>query len=164
MHRKLLLIAALILFSGCFQAHQPLGDARENLGQSTLLGQWHCTSENMEANEFINATVILFDTQHLLVELRHSSEPEIERYRVFPTRIKDQLLWNFQELQDDATPGLWLFARIQQDGAKLSAQIVRDEALKQRSEADKLAEVRQRVLDPEIFAKPTQCQRMPKAL
>jgi hypothetical protein len=164
MYCKLILTLTLIFISGCFQAHQPLSEASENLRQSTLLGQWHCTCESMEANEFINATVMLFDTQHLLVELRHSSEPEIERYRVFPTRIKHQLLWNFQELQDDATPGLWLFARIQQDGATLSAQIVRDDALKQKSETDKLAEVRQRVMDAAIFAKPTRCSRMPKAL
>jgi hypothetical protein len=163
MHCKFLCIAILVLLSGCFQSHQPLSEASENLRQSTLLGQWRCTSESMEANEFADVTVILFDTQHLLVELRHSSDPEIERYRVFPTRIKQQQLWNFQELQDDAKPGFWLFVRIQQDGATLLAQIVRDEALKQKSEADKLVEVRQRVRDDQIYAKPTQCRRIPKA-
>lgn len=160
MRRIFLFGMMLLAISACFESPQPLSDAKTNVRSSALIGVWRCTSEEMDKKEFMSATVLAFDEQQLLVDLRHSAEPEIERYRMYPSEIGKHVLWNLQELREDGGAGSWVFVRLQSPSTdRLRVQIVKDSALRGADSKAKLAEVRTRVADDTIFADPVTCTR-----
>ena len=160
MRRTFLLVLCLLALSACFESPKPLTDAKQIVRDSALIGLWRCTSKEMEADEFMTATVLAFDDQQLLIDLRHSVEPEVDRYRMYASQIGKQVLWNLQELQDDDSAGSWVFARIQSPSTHtLKLQIVEDSALRGANAEAKLEEVRQRAAEASIFADPISCER-----
>lgn len=160
MRRTFVFGMVLLALTACFESPKPLSDAKTNVRGSALIGVWRCTSEDMDKNEFMSATVLAFDELHLLVDLRHSSEPEIERYRMYPSQLGKQVLWNLQELNEDGRAASWVFARLQSPTAhSLKVQIVKDSALRGADAQSKLAEVRARAAQDAIFADPIECER-----
>ena len=164
MRRTFLLGMLLLAISACFESPNPLTEAKANVRGSALIGLWRCSSEEMDKNEFMSATVLAFDDQYLLVDLRHSAEPEIERYRMFPSQLGKHTLWNLQELREDGRSGSWVFARLQSPSPdNLTVQIVKDSALRGADTQKKLVDVRARAADDTIFADPITCQRQTPA-
>lgn len=117
-----------------------------------------------DKNESISATVLAFDDQQLLIDLRHSVEPDIERYRMYPSQLGKHALWNLQALQDASRVSSWVFARLQSSGEdRLRVQIIQDSALRGADAQVKLADARARAGDDAIFADSVACARQTPA-
>ena len=170
MNRILLSAALLLLLSACFESHTPLGPPGEIARGSSFIGTWRCHTSTMESNEIMTLTVLPFDEQQLLLELKESSvigdveQPsasDIDRYRFYPSQLASksgpQILWNAQELGQTT----WQFVRIKQaDKSNLVAQIVQDDALLGKTEPEKLGELRKRVGDEAIYGEAIRCKRV----
>ncbi len=177
MNRTLVSAALLLLLSACFESHTPLGPPGAIARGSSFVGTWRCHTPTMESNEIMTITVLPFDEQQLLVELKESvmvgdveqSRPsDIERYRFYPSQIASksgaQILWNAQELGLSATAPTWVFVRIKQAGnSSLTAQIVQDSALLGENELQKLNDLRKRVGDEAIYGEAISCKRVANA-
>lgn len=164
MRRTFVLGMLLLPLSACFESPQPLSNAVTEIRDSPLIGDWRCTSKDMEKDEFMSATVLAFDDHQLLVDLRHSAEPEIERYRMYPSLLGKLQLWNLQELREDGRASSWVFARLQSPSAQqLRVQIVNDSALSGPDVQAKLAELRTRAADERIYGDPIECERQKTA-
>jgi|GEM_PF-1456440 len=174
MNRTLVSAALLLLLSACFESSVPLGPPGATARSSSFVGTWRCTTPTMESNEIMTLTVLPFDEQQLLLELKEStivngteqsSASDIARYRFYPSEIVDkvgaQILWNAQELGLSATAHAWAFVRIKQtDKSKLVAQIVQDDALQGKTEPEKLSNLRKRVRDEAIYGDAISCKRV----
>ena len=173
MNRTLVSAALLLMLSACFESHTPLGPPGAMARGSSFVGVWHCHTPAMASNEIMTITVLPFDEQQLLLELKEStivgdaeqsSPSDIDRYRFYPSQLPAksgaQILWNAQEL---GTPN-WVFVRIKQaNQSSLTAQIVQDDALQGKSEAEKLSELRERVSDEVIYGDAISCKRVVKS-
>lgn len=159
--RKAILIGMILLaVSACFESPKPLTEAETNVRSSALIGVWRCRSEEMNDGEFMSASVLAFDDRQLVVELRHSVEPEIEHYRMYPSKLGTHTMWNLQELKDDGRADSWVFARLQSSNEdRLQVQIVKDSALRGADAQAKLADLRGRAGDAAIYADPIACTR-----
>ena len=174
MNRTLIGAAVLLMLSACFEAHTPLGPPGAIARGSSFLGTWRCQTPTMASNEIMTITVLPFDEQQLLVELKESvvlgdveqpSPADIERYRFYPSAIATQsgvqILWNAQELGWREAAPTWVFVRIKQSGkSSLVAQIVQDSALRGKTEREKLSELRKRVGDEAIYGDAISCKRV----
>ena len=177
MKRTLVSAALLLLLSACFESHTPLGPPGAVARGSSFVGIWRCHTPTMASNEIMTISVLPFDEQQLLVELKEStvvgdveqsSLSDIERYRFYPSQIPAksgaQIVWNAQELDLSATASNWVFVRIKQaDQSSLTAQIVQDDALQGKTEQEKLSDLRKRVSDEAIYGEAITCKPKPDA-
>jgi hypothetical protein len=157
-------LICLAVLGGCFQSTVPLGPPGKSALDPRLLGVWQCASKNLDANETMTATVMRFDEQQYLLELKDSTDPKIEHYRFFPSKIGANTLWNAQELSTDIQAKNWVFVRIafgDSDSAKVSE--VSDEAIRGKTQSAKLANLRARVADPTLYGEQTVCTRQAPA-
>ena len=173
MKRTLVSAALLLLLSACFESDTPLGPPGAIARGSSFVGIWRCHTPTMASNEIMTITVLPFDAQQLLVELKESaivgdveqSRPsDIDRYRFYPSQLDGksgpQILWNAQELGKSN----WVFVRIKQAGkSNLTAQIVQDDALQGKTESEKLSDLRSRVSDEAIYGEAISCKQLPDA-
>ena len=99
MKRTLTTAAILLLLSACFESHTPLGPPGAVALGASFVGTWRCHTPTMESNEIMTITVLPFDEQQLLVELKEStivgdveqSRPsDIDRYRFYPSQLEDK--------------------------------------------------------------------------
>ena len=166
MNRTLVSVAVVLLLSACFESHTPLGPPGTVARGSSFVGTWQCRTPTMESNEIMTITVLPFDEQQLLLELKErTGASDIEHYRFYPSEIVDksgpQILWNAQELGFSAKAYSWVFVRIKQlSKSKLVAQIVQDKALLGETESEKLSELRKRVRDETIYGESISCTRV----
>ena len=175
MKRTLVSATLLLLLSACFESQTPLGPPGAVARGASFVGSWSCTTPTMENTEIMTITVLPFDDQLLLLELKEStlvngaeqaSASDIERYRFYPSEIVNksgaQILWNAQELGKEAPD--WVFVRIKQTGnSKLVAQIVQDDALQGKTEQEKLSDLRKRIRDDAIYGDAISCKRVAQA-
>lgn len=174
MNRALVSAALLLLLSACFESQTPLGPPGAVARGSSFVGTWRCRTPTMESNELMTLTVLPFDEQQLLLELKESTivngteqsrASDIDRYRFYPSEIANkagaQILWNAQELDLSATEPPWEFVRIKQlSNSSLVAQIVQDDALRGETELEKLSDLRKRVRDEAIYGDAISCKRV----
>ncbi len=183
MNRWLLSGLILLLLAACFESMAPLSPpgqpacGNDQFCHGTrFVGTWNCTSADMAKSETMIATILPFDAQQLLIELKDSSDPEPTRYRFYPTLVSagngssqpgkgkavSQILWNAQELKAKETPAKWNFVRIKQPkSTELIAQVVQDDALAGSSESDKMANLRERLMDESIYGAEVRCTLVP---
>jgi hypothetical protein len=158
MRRAPIYLICLAALGGCFQSTVPLSPPGKSALDSRLLGTWQCASKNLDANETMTATVMRFDEQQYLLELKDSTDPKIEHYRFYPSKIGANTLWNAQELSTDLQPKSWVFVRIEfGDSVTANVSEVSDEAVHGKTQSAKLANVRARVADPTLYGEKTVC-------
>ena len=188
MKRTLTTAAILLLLSACFESHTPLGPPGAVALGASFVGTWRCHTPTMESNEIMTITVLPFDEQQLLVELKEStivgdveqSRPsDIDRYRFYPSQLEDKSRDSDtadksreSDTADTSGPQIlwnaqelgqttWQFVRIKQaDKSSLTAQIVEDNALQGETEQEKLSDLRKRVSDEAIYGDAISCKRM----
>jgi len=186
MNRTLISAALLLSLSACFESQTPLGPPGAVARGSGFVGVWKCRTPTMESHEIMTVTVLPFDAQQLLLELKESalidgaeqpSASDIERYRFYPSEINDssgdsaatdsagpKIMWNAQALSLSGTAPTWVFVRIKQAGkSSLVAQIVQDGALHGKTEDEKRSDLRKRVQDEAIYGDAIRCKRVADA-
>jgi len=161
MRRWLILAILAALLAGCLQSDVPLAPPGSSARSKALVGVWRCLSPNMEKGEFMTATVLPFDQQQLLLELKNSREAGVFRYRFYPSREGKTVVWNAQELNPEGD-GKWSFARILlASSSSLIARVIQESALTGSTDAEKLADARARSADDSIYGDPFRCERSP---
>jgi len=124
------IVLVLVALTGCpYESTVPLGDPKDSVFDTTLLGTWGSKANQKGQRDTI--VIFRFNDHEYYFESREfaNGKPVVNRGRGFITRIKNEKILNFNDLAD---PGKYFFARYDCSGNRFITTFSSDQYIKQQ--------------------------------
>jgi hypothetical protein len=144
------LLLVLVPLAGCYQSAVPLGPRDRGTIDRALVGSWSCVDPKDPSNRAV-VTSTPADRHTYDIEWREAPD-HVTRYRAYATPLGKEALLNVEEVGAARTDTRFVFLRARPTaGGGLSIAVVEEDALKGKTGATAIREIRRRVTDPALY-------------
>jgi hypothetical protein len=125
---RLLLLAALLLSSGCpYQSDVPLGAPQDARLDGALVGMWHLRGAEEDSNG--TASIYPFNEHEMLIVVQEKGKEKIDVIRAFATTIGHEKFLNVRDVTFSSKESKWRFVNYRVVEDTLHIKVVDDKLI-----------------------------------